>query len=109
MMPDHVMTTPSVQKSPGLLTTQENASDEVGELVDFLQMIDELPMEYRAGFYGALHRLVDGFERRQRILTHIQESLGQMNVDLKYLIFDLEATRRERDEYKRRLEFFTME
>ena len=72
-------------------------------------LIDRLPMEYRAEFYRALDRLVDGFERRQRILGHIQESLGQMNLDLKYLIFDLEATRRERDEYRRQLEFFTGE
>ncbi len=84
-----------------------HVSQEVGELVGFLHLIDGLPTEYRADLYKALDRLVDSFERRQRILSYIQESLGQMNIDLKYLIFDLEATRRERDEYRKRLEFLT--
>lgn len=112
MMPEPTTTSslqnasPSPQQAP---VFQDNASQEFGEFVDFLRLIDNLPTDYRADFYRALERLVDGFERRQRILGYIQESLGQMNVDLKYLIFDLEATRRERDDYRRQLEFFTTE
>jgi hypothetical protein len=30
--------------------------------------------------------------------------LSQLRLDMKYLMFDLEATRRERDDYKRQLE-----
>ena len=29
--------------------------------------------------------------------------LGQLRLDMKYLMFDLEATRRERDEYRRKV------
>ena len=36
--------------------------------------------------------------RRTRILRLCQEALGQLRLDLKYLVFDLEATRRERDQ-----------
>ena len=36
--------------------------------------------------------------RRKRILEHVQEALGQLRVDMKYLMFDLHCTRRERDE-----------
>jgi hypothetical protein len=98
------MTVAILQESCETPQTQDMASEEVGELVDLLHLADQLPTEYRTGFYRALNRLVEGFERRQRILGYIQESLGQMNLDLKYLIFDLEATRRERDEYRRQLE-----
>ena len=42
--------------------------------------------------------------RRRRILNLVQEALSQLRLDMKYLIFDLEATRRERDEYKQMLE-----
>jgi hypothetical protein len=80
---------------------QPPATEDVGELVDLFHLIDGLPVEYQADFYRAMTRLVNGAERRQRILGYVQESLSQMNLDLKYLIFDLEATRRERDEYKR--------
>ncbi len=87
-----------------LTETRQVIENEVGELIDFLQLIDTLPMQYRGEFYRALSRLVDGFERRQKVLGYIQKSLSQMSLDLKYMVFDLEATRRERDEYKRRLE-----
>lgn len=86
-----------------------SAETEVEELAEFLNLIDKLPMEHQGDFYRALGRLVDGYERRQRMLGHIQESLSQMRLDLKYLVFDLEATRRERDEYRQRLEFFAPE
>ena len=36
--------------------------------------------------------------RRQGILKLVQEGLLQLRLDMKYLIFDLEATRRERDQ-----------
>ncbi|MDR1485525.1 MAG: transcriptional regulator [Planctomycetaceae bacterium] len=87
--------------------TPNTATEEIGELVDFLHLVDKLPLEYRSDFYRILNRLTDSFTQRQHILNNIRESLGQINLDLKYLIFDLEATRRERDEYRKRLEFFT--
>jgi hypothetical protein len=89
--------------------TQNRATEEVGEFVDFLHLIDTLPTEYRSDFYQVLNRLTDSFAQRQQILSDVRESLGQINLDLKYLIFDLEATRRERNEYRRQLEFFTQD
>jgi len=43
---------------------------------------------------------VEYTRRRRRILNLIQEALSQLRMDMKYLMFDLEATRRERDSYK---------
>lgn len=39
-------------------------------------------------------------KRRSKILNIVQEALSQLRLDMKYLVFDLEATRRERDEAK---------
>jgi hypothetical protein len=39
-------------------------------------------------------------KRRKIALNLIREALGQLRLDLKYLAFDLEATRRERDELR---------
>jgi hypothetical protein len=36
-------------------------------------------------------------KRRKNMLNLIREALGQLRLDLKYMAFDLEATRRERD------------
>ena len=73
---------------------------EVRELAELIRLVDGLPTEFRSDFYKTLDRLAAGFERRQRMLGYVQDSLNQMSLDLKYLIFDLEATRRERDEYR---------
>jgi hypothetical protein len=37
-------------------------------------------------------------DRRSRIINTVNEGLQQLRLDMKYLMFDLEATRRERDE-----------
>lgn len=47
-------------------------------------------------------RIMEKSLRRTRILTLVQEALQQLRLDMKYLVFDLEATRRERDELKER-------
>ena len=36
----------------------------------------------------------------------VQDALSQLRLDMKYLMFDVEATRRERDEYQARLQEF---
>jgi hypothetical protein len=42
-------------------------------------------------------------------LTLVQEALSQLRLDMKYLLFDLEATRRERNRYRESLEGGTHE
>ena len=102
-MPDSAVLQPrSPASSGGALQTE--SVQEVHELSGLLRLVDDLPEEFRPDFYQVLDRLVACLERRQRMLGYVQESLNQMNLDLKYLIFDLEATRRERDEYRRLLD-----
>ncbi len=74
------------------------------EISDLVAVIGELPQEYRVALEPALKRVVDGTVRRRRILGLVQDALGQLRLDMKYLAFDLEATRRERDEYRGKLE-----
>jgi hypothetical protein len=52
----------------------------------------------------AYQRVVDSVRRRRRILSLVQEALSQLRLDIKYLMFDLEVTRQERDELKQQLE-----
>jgi hypothetical protein len=74
------------------------------ELIDLIQVVGELPAETRTKLEGLLSRVVESTKRRRRIMNLVQEALSQLRLDMKYLLFDLEATRRERDEYKARLE-----
>jgi len=74
------------------------------ELLDLVDAIASLPEEHRQNVEPYLHRVVDSNRRRRRILALVQDALSQLRLDMKYLAFDLEATRRERDEFRRKLE-----
>jgi hypothetical protein len=66
--------------------------------------IQSLPQEHSQEVLAALDRVVESTKRRRRILSLVQDALSQLRLDMKYLMFDLEATRRERDDYRVKLE-----
>jgi len=74
------------------------------DLNDLMAAVQQLPVEYRDRLSDPLNRVVEYTRRRRRILNLIQEALSQLRLDMKYLMFDLEATRRERDSYKSALD-----
>jgi hypothetical protein len=73
------------------------------DLLRLAECIRALPTEYSREVIPALDRVVESTKRRRRILSLVQHALSQMRLDMKYLMFDLEATRRERDEYHAKL------
>lgn len=66
--------------------------------------LQHIPEQYAAQLAPLVDAVVESTKRRRRILTLVQDALGQLRLDMKYLMFDLEATRRERDEYRLKLE-----
>ena len=74
------------------------------DMVDLATAISRLPVEHRKQLEPVFQRVVESTSRRRRILNLVQEALSQLRLDMKYLLFDLEATRRERNEYRRCLE-----
>lgn len=81
-------------------TTEELPQD----IIDLTAAIGRLPAEFAEQLRPALNRVIDSTRRRRRILHLVQDALSQLRLDTKYLLFDLEATRRERDDYRRQLE-----
>jgi hypothetical protein len=73
------------------------------DLVAMQSAVARLPLEHRLVLEPICQRVVESTRRRRRILALVQEALSQLRLDTKYLVFDLEATRRERDEYQRQL------
>ena len=49
-------------------------------------------------------QVVESVRRRRRILGLVQEALSQLRLDIKYLMFDLEVTRQERDALREQLD-----
>lgn len=70
------------------------------DIIELTQIIASLPANYRGDIEPVLERVIESTRRRRRILTLVQEALSQLRLDMKYLVFDLEATRRERDLYR---------
>ena len=85
--------------------TESNKSDEIpNDLQQLVLAIEELPTAHRAKLEQLADRVVASTRRRRKILALVQDALSQLRLDMKYLMFDLEATRRERDDYRDRLE-----
>ena len=84
--------------SPELATLELPA-----ELSELQSAIDGLSIESKLILQPLFQRVVESTNRRRKILQMVQESIGQLRLDLKYLVFDLEATRRERDDLQRQV------
>ncbi len=79
-----------------------NSTEDIpADLAELGAVLATLPPEYERLVGPVFQRVAEGTKRRRRILNLVQDALGQLRLDMKYLMFDLEATRRERDEYRR--------
>lgn len=86
------------------LTTEWRKDQVPQELTALRDHLDALPLHWREKLLPLCDR-VGHFTRLQNKLVRIaQDAVDQLQLDLKYLTFDLEATRRERDELKEILE-----
>lgn len=74
------------------------------DLTELMQSIATLPEEYQLKLNPAVLRVKESVKRRKRILGLVQEALSQLRLDMKYLMFDLEATRREREALRAELD-----
>ena len=79
----------------------ENLPPDLNELV---RCISDMPADVQSQLSPVVGRVKESVRRRKRILGLVQEALSQLRLDLKYLMFDLEATRRERDALKAELD-----
>jgi len=85
-------------------TTATEVEELPADLQRLVVAVQALPEEHSSEVVTALERVVESTKRRRRILTLVQDALSQLRLDMKYLMFDLEATRRERDDYQSKLE-----
>ena len=74
------------------------------ELLELGRRIAVLPDPHYDRLVDPYAQVVDCFKRRKRILMLVQDALSQLRLDIKYLMFDLDATREERDKLRAQLE-----
>ncbi len=85
-------------------STQSPVDQLPADIADLAAALAELPPQQLHGIEPLLARVLESSKRRRRILGLVQDALTQLRLDMKYLMFDLEATRRERDEFRRKVE-----
>jgi len=73
------------------------------DLKILVSLIETLPSEIQITLQGAVTQVNDTLNRRRQIMQLVNDAFGQLRLDMKYLMFDLEATRRERDTLKNKL------
>lgn len=89
--------------------TDAAANELPRELVELGRAIAALPENQFRDLEPAYVRVVECVRRRRRILELVQEALAQLRLDIKYLMFDLDLTRKERDEFKAQLDELTQD
>ncbi len=90
--------------NPSSRLDQLSVDELPADIISLSKAIEELPAQHRAHLGPVLERVVESTKRRRRILNLVQDALSQLRLDMKYMMFDLEATRRERDEYRQQLD-----
>ncbi|TVQ62999.1 MAG: transcriptional regulator [Phycisphaerales bacterium] len=79
--------------------TDREFQDKLTQLMD---QIEQAPESERARLRDLAAETRDRHTRMRRIIGELQESLDYLRLSVKYLVFDLEATRRE-NQYLRRM------
>ena len=84
---------------------QDSANNELpAELVELGELLKNVESDQKQELLASFNRVSESVLRRRRILGLVQEALSQLRLDVKYLMFDLEMTRRERDELQEKFE-----
>lgn len=74
------------------------------DMVALRQALEQLPMPQRDKLLGLCDRLGHHLRLQNKLVAIAQDAVDQLQLDVKYLIFDVETTRRERDELQQLLE-----
>ena len=74
------------------------------KLAELMGEISTLPPTERLKLEQLANETRQRHERLRQTVSSLQESLDYLRLSIKYLVFDLEATRRERDQYRRQIE-----
>lgn len=79
-----------------------NEQEFQSKLSDLMSQINTLPEGERGPLEQLASETKNRHETMKKTIADLQESLDYLRLSIKYLVFDLEATRRE-NEYLRRL------
>jgi hypothetical protein len=74
------------------------------ELAELSNRLDLLPRTLRESLVPLCDRVCHFTRLQSRLVKIAQDAVDQLQLDIKYLLFDVEVTRRERDALRQELE-----
>lgn len=74
------------------------------KLTELIAQIGDLPDEDKTKLENLAAETHARHERMRKTISSLQESLDYLRLSVKYLVFDLEATRRENEHLRRLIE-----
>ena len=74
------------------------------KLTELVQEIATLPTDERAKLEALAEETKQRHEKLKATVTSLQDSIDYLRLSIKYLLFDLEATRRENEYLRKMLE-----
>lgn len=74
------------------------------KLAELTQEIGTLPQSERAKLEALAEETKDRHEKLKETVSSLHESIDYLRLSIKYLVFDLEATRRENTDLRKILE-----
>lgn len=74
------------------------------DLVELRNHVEQMPLPLRSKLAPLCERVAHFTRLQGRLVKVAQDAVDQLQLDVKYLLFDVEATRRERDELRQLLE-----
>lgn len=74
------------------------------KLAELVHEIGNIPEEDRAKLQTLAAQTKDRHEKLKQTVTSLQDSIDYLRLSIKYLLFDLEATRRENNYLRKMLE-----
>lgn len=74
------------------------------KLTELVQEIDTLPEDEKSKFEVMAQQAKERHEKLRKTVTSLQDSIDYLRLSIKYLLFDLEATRRENNYLRKMLE-----
>jgi hypothetical protein len=74
------------------------------ELLQLRLQIDQLSWSQQQKLLPLCEKVCQFVGLQARLIRIAQEAVDQLHLDVKYLLFDVEVTRRERDELREELE-----
>jgi hypothetical protein len=74
------------------------------ELIQLKERVQAQPVEVRAALEPLVAEVMEEARFRSRVLSVARDALGQLRLDLELARFDLDATRREREALRQRIE-----